>query len=128
MIGRGVFLTDYSGVEITLSKWILLGVWGFAELSNLKTHLILMNLRPVGSTVRKVPVGYGFNLVTCPNYFFEILGWVAYSLIVQSVWAWVFTVVGAVQMYFWAVKKHQRYKQEFGKEYVTKRVLIPFLI
>lgn len=33
---------------------ICLGVWVFAQLSNLKTHLILRDLRPAGSTVRKV--------------------------------------------------------------------------
>src|SRR5215472_3310845 len=43
----------------------------FAELSNFHTHLTLRALRPVGSRKRGIPFGYGFNLVTCPNYMFE---------------------------------------------------------
>ena len=48
------------------------GVWAFAELSNLQTHLTLRNLRPAGTKQRNIPRGYGFDLVSCPNYFFEV--------------------------------------------------------
>ena len=73
-------------------------------------------------------LGYGFDLVSCPNYFFEILGWICYSIITGSLTSWFFTVVGAVQMWFWALKKHQRYKKEFGKDYPKRKVLIPFVL
>lgn len=46
-----------------------------AELSNLKTHLTLRSLRPAGSRKLGIPKGYGFGLVSCPNYFFECMGW-----------------------------------------------------
>lgn len=49
----------------------------FGELSNLWTHLTLRSLRPAGTRTRQIPYGYGFNLVSCPNYTFEILGWLA---------------------------------------------------
>jgi very-long-chain enoyl-CoA reductase len=40
-----------------------------------------------------------------------------------------FTVVGAVQMYFWAFKKHKRYIKEFGSRYPRgRKVLIPFVL
>jgi very-long-chain enoyl-CoA reductase len=32
-------------------------------------------LRPPGSRARAVPRGYGFALVSFPNYTFEALGW-----------------------------------------------------
>lgn len=51
----------------------------FAELSNLKTHLTLASLRPKGTKVRQVPRGYGFNTVSCGNYFFESIAWVAFT-------------------------------------------------
>ena len=66
---------DYKTPEMSTEVlYGMIGLWIFSELSNLKTHLILRDLRPQGSTVRKVPKGYGFDLVACPNYFFEILG------------------------------------------------------
>lgn len=42
------------------------------------THLNLRSLRPAGTRTRAIPKGYGFNLVSCPNYFFEMVSWVAF--------------------------------------------------
>ena len=50
----------------------------FAQASNYATHVTLRNLRPDGSTKRQIPRGYGFGLVTCPNYMFEALAWHAH--------------------------------------------------
>ncbi|KAI8928904.1 3-oxo-5-alpha-steroid 4-dehydrogenase-domain-containing protein [Entophlyctis helioformis] len=123
---NGGFFTALASPAILLP---LLGLWVFAQVSNLKTHYILRNLRPPGTRVRNIPMGYGFNLVSCPNYFFEILGWVIVSLITGSIAVWVFALAGAGQMYLWAVKKHQRYRKEFGDKYPRRRkILIPFLL
>ena len=56
----------------------------FAELSNLHTHLTLRSLRPQGTRKRGVPFGYGFNLVACPNYTFEILAWISICVMTGS--------------------------------------------
>ncbi|KAF9333757.1 3-oxo-5a-steroid 4- dehydrogenase [Podila minutissima] len=85
----------------------------FAELSNYHTHVTLRNLRPPGTRVRKIPRGYGFDWVSCPNYFFETLAWLAVSVLTQSWAAHLFFVVAVGQMYIWAVKKHKGYRKEF---------------
>nr|KAJ3421715.1 3-oxo-5a-steroid 4- dehydrogenase [Polyrhizophydium stewartii] len=119
----------FPGLNGPVALTLLSLIWIFAEVSNYKTHVILRDLRPPGTRVRNIPKGYGFDLVTCPNYFFEILGWVAISLITGSIAMWIFTVAGAVQMYLWAVKKHKRYIKEFGDKYPRKRkILIPFVL
>lgn len=51
----------------------------YAELSNLITHLNLASLRPKGTKVRQIPKGYGFNTVSCGNYFFETIAWCAFT-------------------------------------------------
>jgi len=56
----------------------------FAEYSNFLTHLNLRSLRPEGSRKRAIPYGYGFDWVSLPNYFFELLGWVAFSVMTGS--------------------------------------------
>ncbi|KAH9953205.1 3-oxo-5-alpha-steroid 4-dehydrogenase-domain-containing protein [Lactifluus volemus] len=66
--------------------WTCAGVWLFAELSNLHTHLTLRNLRPLGTKKRAIPYGYGFGLISCPNYFFESVAWAAVAYMSGS-WA-----------------------------------------
>jgi len=56
----------------------------FGEASNLHTHITLSNLRSTGGTERGIPQGYGFNLVTCPNYLFETISWIGILLVTKS--------------------------------------------
>ncbi|GAA5873005.1 hypothetical protein JCM3774_004895 [Rhodotorula dairenensis] len=103
-------------------------LWAFAELSNLKTHLTLASLRPKGTKVRQVPRGYGFNTVSCGNYFFEAIAWVAFTGLTLNWAAALFTAVAVGQMYVWAVKKHRRYRKEFGDKYPRgRKAMFPFL-
>ncbi|PLN85170.1 steroid alpha reductase family protein [Aspergillus taichungensis] len=99
----------------------------FAELANLNAHLVLRDLRRPGTTDRGIPSGFGFNLVTCPNYLFEILAWVGVYLVSGLSWSVLFfIIVGGGQMAVWASKKERRYRKEFGDKYKRKRsVMIP---
>jgi len=105
-------------------------LWVYSEVSNLLTHIILRNLRPAGTRVRKIPYGYGFNIVTCPNYFFETLAWLAICLLTGSISSWLFTIVAFAQMYEWAVKKRRNYIKEFGDAFPKNKrtAIIPFLL
>ncbi|OJA13011.1 hypothetical protein AZE42_03532 [Rhizopogon vesiculosus] len=103
-------------------------IWLFSEISNLVTHIQLRNLRPAGSRKRAIPQGYGFNLVSVPNYFFEFLGWLVITVLTGSYAAWVFLAISTYQMYVWAVKKHRAYRKEFGSEYPKDRkAMFPFI-
>ncbi|KAF5327471.1 hypothetical protein D9619_004640 [Psilocybe cf. subviscida] len=109
--------------------WIGAGIWAFAELSNLHTHLTVRALRPAGSRKRGIPNGYGFNLVSFPNYFFESLAWGTICVMTGSIGAAIFTVVAVAQMAVWAIKKHKNYKKEFGKEYPRgRKAMFPFIL
>ncbi|OCH94816.1 hypothetical protein OBBRIDRAFT_746685 [Obba rivulosa] len=104
-------------------------LWLFAEVSNGITHWTLRELRPVGTKKRAIPYGYGFALVSCPNYFFEILAWVAIAAMTGSYVAWLFVALSTYQMAVWALKKHRNYKKEFGKEYPRgRKAIIPFIL
>jgi very-long-chain enoyl-CoA reductase len=46
--------------------------------------MTLRNLRPPGTRVRAIPYGYGFDLVSCPNYFFEFIAWTAICFLTTS--------------------------------------------
>ncbi|EPS35918.1 hypothetical protein H072_10604 [Dactylellina haptotyla CBS 200.50] len=107
-----------------------LAIWVFAQLSNFKTHLTLRDLRRPGTKDRGIPRGYGFNLVTCPNYMFEVLGWFAVAMITGwRIPALVFWLSGSYIQHKWAGQKERRYRREFGDRYKKKRaVIIPYLL
>ncbi|KAF9967024.1 3-oxo-5a-steroid 4- dehydrogenase [Mortierella alpina] len=104
-----------------------IALYAFAELSNYQTHVILRDLRPPGTRIRKIPRGYGFDLVSCPNYFFETLSWLAVCILTMSWSAHLFFVVAVGQMYIWAVKKHKGYRKEFSDYPRGRKAMFPLI-
>lgn len=101
--------------------------WLAAEVSNFLVHVNLASLRKKGSTERKIPYGYGFTRVSCPNYFFEAVGWFLLSLLSFNWAVALFFAVGSLQMYVWAVKKHKRYLREFPDYPANRKAMVPFV-
>lgn len=109
-------LVTYTGIAL----------YAIGELCNLSTHLTLRDLRRPGTTDRGIPKGLGFNLVTCPNYMFEVLSWIGVWVVTWSLSTAVFLVFAIPPMASWASKKERRYRKEFGDKYKRKRfVMIP---
>ena len=103
---------------------VLLYVIG--ELGNFHTHMTLRNLRRAGTTDRGIPRGGAFELVTCPNYMYEVLIWTAVGMVTWSWSAVLFALLAIGQMGVWAQKKESKYRREFGSKYRKKRwVIIP---
>lgn len=106
----------------------------FSELGNFSIHIALRNLRPPGTTERRIPVPTSnpftilFNLVSCPNYTYEIGAWIAFSVMTQALPAFLFTVAGGGQMVVWALGKHRNYKKEFPTYPRGRKSIIPFFI
>lgn len=104
-------------------------IYLFGEIGNASIHLYLASLRSSGGTERKIPVGYGFDLVTCPNYMFEVLSWVGVIVASRDWTVAAFIIMGAYQMYAWAKGKERAYRKEFGDKYKKKRyVMLPGLL
>lgn len=109
-----------------LVAWTLL--WAYSQVSNLITHIILRNLRPPGSTERRIPLGYGFSLVSCPNYWFEVTAWLSLCFLTGNIFVWIFTAVSFAQMAVWAEAKHRNYQKTFGDKYPRRRkIMVPFI-
>ena len=99
-----------------------------AELGNFYSHVVLRDLRPAGSSVRGIPRGFGFNLVSCPNYTFEILAWASLSLMTGLLSMWIFTIISGSIMTMWALKKHRRYRRDFTDYPKSRKAIIPFIL
>ena len=100
----------------------LCGAWTIFEFLNYKCHKIMGDFRRSPkqksdaqyeniAKSRQIPYGYGFDLVSCANYFWEALGWMTYSLLTRNYTAYMFTIFSVVQMAKWAIEKHRRYKK-----------------
>ncbi|KAL1959541.1 hypothetical protein VTO42DRAFT_1986 [Malbranchea cinnamomea] len=97
----------------------------FGQLANFNAHMTLRNLRKEGSTARGIPSGFGFGLVTCPNYFFEVVAWLGIYLVSGLNWSvLLFIIVASATMMKWAAGKERRYRKEFGDKYKRKRYVM----
>jgi very-long-chain enoyl-CoA reductase len=99
------------------------------EAGNLICHIMLSNLRPAeGSLERPIPSGFLFDYVSCPNYTFEVLSWVGFSLMTQIPFAYAFTLLGFIQMADWAMKKHVGYEKQYEKyKGLRRKAILPFI-
>jgi very-long-chain enoyl-CoA reductase len=118
---------SFDGIDSRTWTNVFAGLMILMMLSNFYCHLILSNLRKRGSTERKIPRGFLFELVSCPNYTVEIAGWLFFSLMTMTVSGFIFTLVGGVQMMIWAMKKHRLYRKEFKDYPRGRKILIPFI-
>ncbi|XP_057655991.1 probable very-long-chain enoyl-CoA reductase art-1 [Diorhabda carinulata] len=111
-----------------------LGLFALCEGGNLATHVLLRNLRPAGSTVRKIPkpdscpLNLLFNYVSCPNYTYEVGSWIGFTILTSCLPAAIFTFAGFYQMAVWALGKHRNYKKEFSDYPKQRKAIIPFIL
>ncbi|XP_047507073.1 probable very-long-chain enoyl-CoA reductase art-1 [Pieris napi] len=115
---------------------VYVGLVGFTicELGNLSIHILLKNLRPPGTKVRRIPVPDSnpfsqlFNFVSCPNYTYEFGSWLFFTILTKCAPAGIFAVVGLYQMSVWALGKHRNYKKEFSDYPKGRKAILPFML
>ena len=98
------------------------------QLSNLRCHIILANLRKDGAKGYVIPTGFLFNYVTCANYATEIYQWLGFNIATQSVMGYTFMCCGAAQMMQWAIAKHKRLRQLFDGKDGKPKFRRPFIL
>lgn len=130
VIGYPLCHPQYAPPSSLAQVYAGLALFAVSEVGNLICHLMLSNMRPKeGSQKREIPSGFLFNYVACPNYTFEVLSWVGFSVMTQIPAAYLFTLVGFLQMADWARKKHANYKKTYDTEYtkLRRKAIIPFV-
>lgn len=113
--------------DVPLMNAVGVALYLFGQIANARVHLHLSGLRKPGETVRRLPgKGYGFSVVTCPNYMYEVIAWAGIILITRSVWLIIFIGIGISYMAKWGKEKEQAYRKQFGDKYKNKRyVMLP---
>ncbi len=115
--------------ELVPLDYVGLGLFAIGETCNWVVHQHLASLRKPGGTEKGIPNCIGSNLVTSPNYMFEVLAWSGVIMISRS-WAVVlFISTGIVYMRDWSRGKEKALRKEFGDKYKKKRyTMLPGLI
>lgn len=89
--------------------------------------IALCNLRAHNSVGYSVPHGSLFDMISCPNYFGEMLEWFGWALgtwsLAGTVW-WLFSCATFVPR---AKHNHQWYKEQFPDYPENRKALIPLL-
>ncbi|XP_059628511.1 uncharacterized protein LOC132271215 isoform X1 [Cornus florida] len=107
----------YVGIVI-----FLVGISG-----NFYHHYLLSKLREEGDKEYKVPKGGLFDLVICPHYFFEILGFVGISCISQTLYAFSFTLGTTFYLMGRSYATRKWYLSKFEDFPKNVKALIPYV-
>ena len=95
---------------------------------NLRADATLRRLRAPGDTTYKIPVGGLYRLISCPNYFGEILEWTGWAILTWSPAGASFAVWTAANLAPRAWTHHRWYRRQFPDYPRTRRALIPFVL
>ncbi|CAL5975948.1 Synaptic_glycoprotein SC2 [Hexamita inflata] len=115
-------------LPVSIDKFLPIVFFFLSEFMNFKTHLILKNLRPKNSREYVNPQHPLFRQVACPNYGFEVLSWVFFSVYCKTVSSVAFTIAGLIQIWAWAGDKKKKLYKVFGNEGKRKWRLVWGLI
>jgi len=126
---NGYFLANYETYTIaSFSHWhfyigISMFIIGF--FINQISDNILIHLRKPGETGYKIPKGFLFNYVSCPNLFGELIQWTGFAIIAWNYPAASFLIWTAANLLPRAIGHHKWYKNHFSAYPKKRRIIVP---
>jgi 3-oxo-5-alpha-steroid 4-dehydrogenase 1 len=130
---NGLFLNLLAGryaPEWLLSPRFLIGLALFlgGMVVNLHSDGILRNLRVDDEPGYRIPRGGLFELVSCANYFGELVEWVGWACLTWTLGGVAFAVWTAANLVPRALAHHRWYRSAFPEYPEKRRAIIPFLL
>jgi len=89
---------------------------------------VLRDLRAPGETGYKIPRGGLYELVSCPNYFGELLEWLCWALATWSLAGLSFAVFTAANLLPRALANRRWYRETFADYPRRRRAMLPYLL
>ena len=126
---NGYFLAHFESYNSnSFYQWnflfgIVLFISGF--IINQKSDHILINLRKPGETSYKIPTGYLFNFVSCPNLLGELIQWTGFVIMALSFPSLSFLIWTGANLIPRAMGHHNWYKNHFADYPKNRKILIP---
>ncbi len=97
-----------------------MGVW-----INWKADNILIHLRNPDETDYKIPRGWLFNYVSCPNLLGELIEWAGFALLCWNMPALAFFIWSAANLVPRALAHHKWYKNKFADYPAERKIILP---
>lgn len=104
------------------------GLFAFGYAINRMSDRTLRGLRAPGESGYKIPRGGAFELVSCPNYFGELVEWIGWAIATWSLAGVSFAVFTAANLVPRALAHHRWYREQFPDYPPHRRAVLPFLL
>jgi hypothetical protein len=108
--------------------WLGVGLFALGYRINRRADEVLARLRRPGETGYKIPRGGLYELVSCPNYFGELLEWTGWAIATWSLAGLSFALFTAANLVPRALAHHRWYREKFPEYPPGRRAVIPFLL
>jgi len=94
---------------------------------NDKSDAMLLSLRKPGETGYKIPRGFLFERVSCPNHLGEIIEWAGFAIMTWNIASFSFALWTFANLAPRSVAHHKWYKNKFEDYPKDRKALIPYL-
>lgn len=117
-------------IEWLTSGYFIAGTLIFftGMLINWKADDILIHLRKPQESGYKIPQGWLFEKISCPNLFGELVEWFGFAILCRNLPALTFFIWTAANLIPRALSHHKWYKEKFSDYPLERKAVIPFLV
>lgn len=95
---------------------------------NIASDEKLIHLRKNSSNGYQIPEGGLFNLISCPNFFGEIIEWLGYAILCWSLPAFSFFIWTGCNLIPRALDHHRWYRMKFADYPEARKAIFPYLL
>ncbi len=95
---------------------------------NYKSDDMLINLRGPGETGYKIPKGFLFEYISCPNLFGEMIEWLGFMLLVWNLAGISFFIWTVSNLLPRALHHHKWYLKKFADYPKDRKAVFPFIL
>lgn len=94
---------------------------------NQYSDYLLINLRSPGETNYKIPNGFLFSWISCPNLFGEIVEWFGFALMTWCLPGWSFFIWTFANLVPRAIAHHKWYLKKFPNYPKSRKAVFPYV-
>lgn len=119
----------YSGNYLYSLPFILgLSIFIAGTIINRYSDFILKNLRKPGEKEYKIPYGWLYKWISCPNYLGEIIIWLGWAIMLKSIIGFGFFIWTIANLLPRALSTHKWYLNKFPDYPKDRKAIIPYIL